>query len=145
MQILSCYPTEIESDLSLYHDFDIADWWRGEKSSRWVWTRIIHLPDESQFKAALREGDWSIDRYLLAHVANELKYHRADFARAHGGDMNPQPILSPGQQQEKDAEDQDYRDAREILLGQMRGDYTPPTREVGFIAETGKPREVTRG
>jgi hypothetical protein len=131
--VLRRYATEIESDISRYHHRDIRDWYRGKMTSRWLWSRITHLPDDSAFKTALRHGDWHTERYLLMHVANELKSYRADFAAAHEAKMQPQLILSPRQQREKDEEEQQRRDVRSVIMGQLRGEFTPPPRDVAFV------------
>ena len=113
----------------------MTDWFRGEMSSRWLWVRLQHLPETSAFKTAVREGDWDTDRYLLMHIANELKASRADFAAANGTKTKPQWLVSPRQQQEKADETQLRRDVRGMILGQLRGEYVPPTRDVAFLTE----------
>jgi hypothetical protein len=105
----------------------------------------VHLPERSAFKSAVREGDWHSELYLLMHAVNELKYSRADFAAAHGAKMKPTPILSPKQMQEKAEEEQQRRDVRSVIIGQLRGEFTPPPRDVSFVTETENKGGVTHG
>ncbi len=104
-------------------------------SSRELWVFITHLTEKSEFKKILRDGDWDTDKYLSMHIANELKAYRADFASAHGAKMKPHFIMSPAQEQEKAEEDQQRRDVRSMIMGQLRGEYVPPTRDVSFRTE----------
>lgn len=104
-------------------------------SSRWLWVRVTHLPEDSEFKKALRDGDWDTGKYLAMHVANELKAYRADFAAAHDAKMKPHFILSPAQQREQDEEDQQRRDVRSLIMAQLRGEFVPPARDVSYVIE----------
>lgn len=104
-------------------------------SSRELWVFITHLTEKSEFKRALREGDWDTDRYLLMHVANELKAYRADFASAHSAKMKPHFIMSPAQEHEQAEEDQQRRDVRTLIMSQLRGEFIPPPRDVTYRIE----------
>lgn len=136
---MRAFPTEIEADLSLHHGFDIADWWTGKTSSRWVWVRVTHLPDDSATKKAMREGDWTEGQYITARLVNELAFFRADHAAVHAQHkMRPDPIQSPAQRREREEGRRQYREVRSMLLAQMRGEYIPPTRDVAFLESTDK-------
>lgn len=104
-------------------------------SSRWLWVRIRHLPEDSEFKKALRDGDWDTEKYLSMHIANELKAYRADFASAHQAKMKPNFIQSPAQEREKAVEDQQRRDVRALIMAQLRGEFVPPPRDVAYVIE----------
>lgn len=145
VELLKRFPKEIEGGLALHYGFDIADWWRGEKSSRWVLVRLGELPDSSTFKVALRDGDWTEMEHVLARGVTEISYLRADNAALNGQKMRPQPVLSPKQRREKAEELALSHSIHDMIVAQMKGEYTPPKRNVTFVAETGVPEIVTNG
>jgi hypothetical protein len=103
-------------------------------SSRELWVFITHLPDLSATKKAMREGDWTEDQYIAARLVNELSFFRADHAAVHAQHkMRPEPIQSPAQRKEKVDNQRRYREVRSMLLAQMKGEYTPPARDVAFV------------
>lgn len=75
--LVSRFPGEIEADLAL-HGIDIGDWHRGTLSDRALENILRHLPETSAFKTAARDGDWTLDQYLVAGVLNEIRAMRAD-------------------------------------------------------------------
>lgn len=116
-------------------------------TSRRVHALLWHLPDESETKTAVREGDWTEAQYVQARIANELMLSRADFVVAHGGKSDPKLLLSPKQRAEEEAERQAARDVRTLLRAQIHGEFIPPAQPGRvFEADTGNGRvEITRG
>lgn len=82
---IKTYPLEIESDLSRYHRADVADWHRGAMSSRRLLALLEHLPDESAFKQALRDGGFSRAERMAAETHNEVARLRASYHAVNGG------------------------------------------------------------
>jgi hypothetical protein len=129
--VLRAWPTEIESDLSRYHRRDIGEWWNGALSSRKLWAFIVHLPDDSATKTAMREGDWSEAQYIDARLVNELASFRADHAAVHAKQkMRPTLLESPGQRRSAEDRRRRYLEVREDLLNQMSGGTHTPASDL---------------
>jgi hypothetical protein len=152
MAVVREFPTEVESDLQCHcNGTDIRDWIRwvfrgeGNLTSRRMWALMLHLPDKGAVKTALREGDWDEERYILARIANEMIFSRADFANVHGGKSDPAPLLSPKQAAEDEAEKQAARDVRSLIRAQIHGEFVAPAqpgRE--FVGEVQHNKAITK-
>lgn len=104
------------------------------------------LPEDSETKKAMREGDWSEQQYMTARLINELAYFRADHAAVHANHkMRVEPIESPAQRAERRKEDQQRRQIHSMLRAQLRGEYTPPPRDVSFVHEDRTPALTQKG
>lgn len=106
---------------------------------------MLHLPDDSELKTAIREGDWTADQYVQARIANELMLSRADYASAHGSTMKPTLLLSPAQQADEDEERQAESEIKELFRAQLYGEFIPPPQPGRvFAAETDPERNAQR-
>lgn len=87
------HPTEIE-DLFLSKDLDIADWHRGDISSRRLLVICKHAPEESDYATALRDGDYPEWVQMIKEIHKEIALYRA--SKYIGGDNEyiPQVFLS---------------------------------------------------
>lgn len=117
---MTLFPKEIEVDL-LRDGFDIHDWHRGTMSSRRLLLLIDTLHDKSEFRRALRKGDWSDEEYINAGVLNELKLMRVDQASINGQDMPYQLLESPAQIAESARVAEERRAVRSDILRQLHG------------------------
>lgn len=123
-------------------------WFAGTISSRRLCVLAEQLPDDSRYKTARRDpqidGDWHLERYLLAAVVNELRLGRVDQSRYHGRDMSLHMVYSPSQEADKDDERKLSRAAHDHLVAKM----SSPTRNVGgrhrrFVVQTDIDRRRT--
>jgi hypothetical protein len=115
------FAAEIESDLA-YRGIDVADWHRGTMSDRQLENLVRGLPENSAFRRALRDDDWSPDRYLLAAVLNEIRALRGDLLMMFAQEtFDYEPILSPRQVADRDDARQDARGAHDELMATLRG------------------------
>lgn len=99
------------------------------------------LKDTSRYKTARRDpqidGDWHLERYLLAAIVNELRLSRIDQSRYKGRDMSLQMVLSPSQEADREDERKLSRAAHDHLVAKM----SSPKRNTGgrvrhIVAET---------
>ena len=96
--LMRLYPTEIESDLSAYHQRSIGDWWQGRMSSRHLLALLRHLPEKSAYKTeAERDGEWPASVRMLQTGVNELSKLRASYHGMHGAQYEPILWISPGE------------------------------------------------
>lgn len=73
------YSREITADLLRFYNEDIRDWYRGDMESSRLLLLLEGLPQDSTFQTwAVRGGDWSVDQYVRARIANEIALSRAD-------------------------------------------------------------------
>lgn len=94
-------PTAIEADLRReYPGVRIADWLRGDMTSREFIVLVEHLTDESDFKTSApqpfgRDGDWSEAMKIAAKTHEELALNRA--SKYVGGDNEyiPEVFIAP--------------------------------------------------
>jgi hypothetical protein len=104
------------------------------------------LPDDSETKKAMREGDWTEQQYLLARLINELAYFRADHAAVHANHkMRIDPIESPAQRSQRAQETKERHQIHSMLRAQLRGEYKPQARDVAFVHEDRAPELTQNG
>src|SRR6185312_9904150 len=122
------FPEEIEFDL-LLRGIDLFDWHtavrRGDGqlklSSRRLLVVLRRLPEDSEFKTALRDGDWDSETYIKAGILNELRIARVDNAAMNGHKMEPVLLRSPRQIVEDDQIRQAREAARDRIRAQLHG------------------------
>jgi len=119
--IVRLYPHEIEADLA-FRGIDIADWHRGDMSSRRLIALLQHLPDDSAFKKSHREGDWGFNEYMWAGIVNEVRLLRSDQAAINGQKMDISLIESPAQLEQKHELEKVREVQRAGILAQLRGE-----------------------
>lgn len=116
------FATEIEADLK-FRGIDIADWHNGTMTDRQLLTYLEHLPDRSAFKRAFRDDDWTLDRYLMAAVLNELRALRADLCMIFTGErMDIQLMESPRQERDSSESRTAARRSHDELMSHLRGE-----------------------
>lgn len=115
------YATEIEADLA-FRGIDIADWHRGDMSSRRLIALLRHLPEDSAFKRATREGDWTFQEYMQAGIVNEVRLLRIDQAAINGHKMEADLIESPAQIERREELNRVKGAHRAGILAQLHGE-----------------------
>lgn len=115
------YASEIEADLA-FRGIDIADWHRGDMSSRKLLALLQHLPEDAAFKRALRNGDWGFNEYMQAGVLNEIRLLRIDQAAINGQKMDAELIESPAQLERKEEQARVVAAHRAGILAQLHGE-----------------------
>lgn len=135
MAVVREFADQLEGDLQVHaNGTDLRDWFRwvfrgeGNLTSRRLYNIIFALPERSETMKALREGDWCEEQYILARIANELMFSRADFATAYGGRMEPKPFQSPRQLAEEAEEREAARKVRTLLRAQVHGEFVAPAQ-----------------
>jgi hypothetical protein len=106
---------------------DIFDWWTAARredgqfklSSRRLCAVIKALPDDSAFRKATRDGDWSDYEYLVAATVNELRTMRADNAAMNGQKLDVAYVHSPRQAEEDALDKKQKAQIRESILKQL--------------------------
>ena len=107
----------------MFRGVDIFDWHQGKMSSRRLLILLEHLPEDSAFKTAYRDGDWPLQSQLATGALNELKAMRSDLYALIGKDHFPfKPILSPGAQQAMAAKTAEIRRSHDDVMAQLRGE-----------------------
>lgn len=91
-------------------------------SSRRLLTLLQHLPDDSAFKRATREGDWTFDEYIRAGIVNEIRLLRVDQAAINGQKMEAEFIESPAQVKRKEEQYRVNELHRAGILAQLHGE-----------------------
>ena len=72
------FPTQIEADLQSVYGRRIAEWHRGDMTSRELLSLLNNLPERSAFKGAVRGApfgvayEWSAQEYREAALARQL-------------------------------------------------------------------------
>jgi len=122
--LLRLFPEEIEADL-LSRQIDIADWWRGEMTSRRLWVLIEHLPETSATAQARRGDRWPEWTHILALVTDQLTFLRAEVQAGLGAKtpMKPKPLPRPRDEEERAEQQGAARNVRDYLL---RNQERPP-------------------
>lgn len=87
-------------------------------SSRRLLVLLQHLPEESAFKTALRDGEWPRQDVLLAALYNELHAMRGD---GYGEGFSYRPVLSPSMERAKNEKRSIVREAHDNVIAQLRG------------------------
>lgn len=90
-------------------------------SSRRLLALLEHLPEDTAFKKAHREGDWSFDEYVAAGIVNELRLLRTDQAAINGQKMETILIESPAQIEKKNEIELVNQAHRAGILAQLYG------------------------
>lgn len=90
-------------------------------SSRRLLVLLRFLPDDSEFKKALRDGDWSHQQYLDAGLLNEIRLLRVDQAALSGQSMDYSLLESPAQIEQRERDAERYRNVRTDILRQLHG------------------------
>ena len=91
-------------------------------SSRRLLILLEHLPEDSAFKIAYREGDWPLQSQLATGTLNEIKAMRSDLYALIGKEHFAfKPILSPSAQRAKDAKTARIRAVHDEVIAQLRG------------------------
>lgn len=110
---------------------DIADWLQGSResgrlklSSRRLLVLLKRLPDTSEFKKAIRDGDFTHDQAVAAKTHNLIGKLTASYVSQHGGegeDALYYPVLSPTELAERIAEQADPEDVEQDLITSLFG------------------------
>ncbi|AER47882.1 tail assembly chaperone [Mycobacterium phage Courthouse] len=79
------FPREIECDLSLYHNHDIGEWYRGELSSRKLLILLDGLPEDSWYKLSVHAYLKEVQETFEKDTVREVK--RSIFAQLTGQEM----------------------------------------------------------
>lgn len=96
------WPKQIEADLQREYRIDIADWYRGDMSSRRLLVLLDELSENSGYKREFeRDGNWPVWQQMLKHLTNETSLNRA--GKYAGGDnaYEPTVYIDPREQREK--------------------------------------------
>jgi hypothetical protein len=139
--LLRHFADEVEADLARFYGLDVGDYWRGTLSARRLWVLVSQLPDDAATVKAQRGTPWPDLLYLVARLADEVAYGRAEWANAHGAHVQPQPVPRPGDADTVRDEREQVRGVHDALTGMMRGDVVlalpsgdaeplPPSEEV---------------
>jgi len=91
-------------------------------SSRRLIALLQHLPDDSAFKRAHRDGDWGFDEYMWAGIVNEVRLLRSDQAAINGQKMDISLIESPSQLEQKYELEKVRAVQRAGILAQLHGE-----------------------
>lgn len=74
----------------------MAQFWRGQMSLRELRVLVTHLPPDCATARRMRGTHWTEVEYLLADVLDILKFHRVEWAMAHGAKPSkPKPTPRP--------------------------------------------------
>jgi hypothetical protein len=120
MTLVRYFPHEIEADLA-FRGIDIADWHQGKMSSRRLLVLLEGLPDDSLYRKARRDGDWSDGEYLRAALINEVRLLRVDQAALQGQKMEATLLRSPAQLDAEKEEEAKNLAVRTGILAQLHG------------------------
>lgn len=90
-------------------------------SSRKLLALLEHLPDDSAFKKATRNGDWNFGEYLQAGVLNEIRLLRIDQAALNGQKMDAELLESPAQIERREELNREREVHRAGILAQLYG------------------------
>lgn len=64
---------------------------------------VKHLPEESSFVKAGREDHWPEQTHMLAYIADNIAFYRAEFAKSNGANpSNVKPIPRPSETKDKE-------------------------------------------
>jgi hypothetical protein len=66
------FPTELESDLSEFHNRSIGEWHDGTMTSRQLLVFAKHMNERGAFKKSARRGHYTTEQMMTACIANEL-------------------------------------------------------------------------
>jgi hypothetical protein len=78
MPLVASFPHQIEADLQSVYGRRIAEWHRGDMSSRELLALLENLPERSSYKGAVRgaafgvDYEWSAEEYREAALARQL-------------------------------------------------------------------------
>lgn len=111
----------MEADLARFYALDVGEFWRGTLSARRLWVLVTQLPDDAATVKAQRGTPWPDLLYLVARVVDEVAYSRAEWANAHGGHVQPQPVPRPGDADTTREGREQVRGVHDALTGMMRG------------------------
>jgi hypothetical protein len=79
------YPEAIEADICRYYPGrSIAEFWQGRMTLRELRVLVAGLPVDSATARAIRGHHWQDADYLLADIADTLRFHRAEWAQSKG-------------------------------------------------------------
>lgn len=98
-------------------------------SSRRLLVLLDHLPEDSAFKTAIREGDWSFEQYISVGILNEIRLLRTDQAAINGHKMDSALIESPAQMERKQEIGRRNEALRAGILAQLNGENVGGTAD----------------
>lgn len=115
-------------------------------TTRKLWVFLKYLPEDSEYKKALREGDWSESERIHALIATQLAFLRYDHAVVNQQKMRkPEALLSPKERREK-AETREFQvGMHDLLLRTMRGEIEAPARDVTFTTDNKPVKRMLEG
>lgn len=116
------WPREIEADLQREYHVDIAEWWRGEVTSRRVLVLLDQLSESSGYKREYeRDGNWPLWQQMLKDLHNETALHRAGLYA--GGDNSYEPMMyvDPAEMRKRIAEAQELAEFHEQAESELYG------------------------
>jgi hypothetical protein len=91
-------------------------------SSRRLFALIKHLPDDSAFKTAARDGDWKPEIQLAAAMVNAAMGIRSDlYAILDKSSFKFKPILSPSVERAQAEKRAAIRAGHDDVIAQLRG------------------------
>ena len=120
MTLVRYFPEEIEADLA-FRGIDIHDWHQGKMSSRRLLVLCEALPDDSAYKTARRDDDWSDEQYMRAALINEVRLLRVDQVALQGQKMEATMLESPAQRLAKEESEAENLAVRTGILAQLHG------------------------
>jgi len=100
--LLRHFPEEIEADILRYYPGqDVAHWWQGVLSSRRLALMIEHLPEDSATWKARRDDRWGELLHIMAYLADNVAFLRADAQKIGGVEnpMKPERLPRPGDEE----------------------------------------------
>ena len=91
------YPEAVEADIAHYYPGrSVAEFWRGQMTLRELRVLVSGLPMDSATGRAMRGHHWMDSDYLLADILDTVKFHRVEWAQAHGAKpARPKPVTRP--------------------------------------------------
>lgn len=118
------YPTQIEADLHREYGVDLADWHRGNLTSRKVLVLLAELSETSGYKRDYeRAGNWPVWQQMLKDLHKEAALHRASLYAGGENEYEPRIYLDPVEAArnagEAAAEAEFYQESTEELFDVM--------------------------
>ncbi|MGH3439978.1 MAG: hypothetical protein ACRDRN_26485 [Sciscionella sp.] len=119
VQLLRYFPEEVEAGLASYPGRDVAQWWRGEMSSRLLLVLIEGLPPDSAYQRARWTGDrWDERTHILAYIADNAAFARRE-QQGEDSTWSPTSLPRPGDDEVRDEGREDIRAVHDLLFASL--------------------------